>query len=112
MDNTLKETRKKIKEEKAHLANIVMNSTEDEERESAIKKLEAISEAERLLDKNDKDNSIKIEYIKLGLEAAGIILPMGFYTFWLFFMRDFEVNGTPTSSFFRSFGSKISPRKL
>ena len=78
------------------------------------KRLELDSEAE-VYDDRRKDNSQKkdemIQYIKLGLEAAGIVLPLIFYAVWMNKGFRFEENGTYTSTTFKGLFNRFRPTK-
>ncbi len=50
-------------------------------------------------------------YFKLGLEAAGIILPMIFYAAWMKRGFRFEETGTYTSTTFRSLFNRFKPTR-
>lgn len=53
----------------------------------------------------------RIQYIRIGLEASGLILPLIFYGVWLRKGFEFEQNGTVTSSFFKNTINRIRPTK-
>jgi len=61
--------------------------------------------------KEDTDNENKHRYIRYGLEAAGIVLPMAFYAVWMHKGLRFEEKGTLTSPVFRSLWSRFKPTK-
>lgn len=52
-----------------------------------------------------------IQYIRIGLEASGIILPLIFYGVWLRKGFEFEKDGIVTSSFFKNMINRIKPTK-
>ena len=53
----------------------------------------------------------KESYIKYGLEAAGIALPLSFYAYWMRKGFKFEETGTFTSNTFKNLIQKFKPRK-
>lgn len=64
---------------------------------------------------NDRQTQCKrdrrIQYIRIGLEASGIILPLIFYGVWLKKGFEFEKEGIVTSSFFKNMINRIKPTK-
>lgn len=58
------------------------------------------------LEEQEKDR-----YIKIGIEAAGIILPLMFYASWMRKGFRFEETGTFTSTTFRGLFQKFKPTK-
>lgn len=50
-------------------------------------------------------------YVKIGLETAGIVLPMIFYASWMKKGFKFEETGTFTSNTFRGLFQKFKPTK-
>jgi hypothetical protein len=50
-------------------------------------------------------------YIKLGIEVAGIILPLMFYTAWMNKGFEFEKEGTFTSMTFKGLFNRFKPTK-
>lgn len=66
--------------------------------------------------KNQKERKLELEeskqrYIKYGLEAAGIILPLMFYAVWMNKGFKFEEKGTFASTTFRSLFNRFRPTK-
>lgn len=53
----------------------------------------------------------RVQYIRIGLEASGIILPLIFYGVWMNRGFEFEKEGTVTSSFFKNIINRIKPTK-
>lgn len=53
----------------------------------------------------------KHRYLKIGIEAAGIILPLAFYAAWMNKGFKFEETGAFTSTTFRGLFSKFKPTK-
>jgi len=68
-------------------------------------------ECEEQLKKDQLDEQIKDRYFRLGLEAAGIILPMIFYAAWMKRGFRFEETGTYTSTTFRGLFNRFKPTK-
>lgn len=56
------------------------------------------------------DEDVKTRYFRLGVEAAGIVLPLMFYGIWMKRGFKFEETGTFTSTTFRGLFSKFRPR--
>lgn len=50
-------------------------------------------------------------YFRLGIEAAGIVLPLIFYAVWMKRGFKFEENGTYTSTTFRGLFNRFRPTK-
>ncbi len=55
------------------------------------------------------DESIKDRYFKLGLDVAGLIVPMIFYGIWMSRGLKFEETGTFTSTTFRGLFNRFKP---
>lgn len=53
----------------------------------------------------------KDRYIRLGLDVAGLILPLAFYGIWMSKGFKFEESGTFTSTTFRSLFNRFKPTK-
>lgn len=53
----------------------------------------------------------RIQYIRIGLEAGGIILPLVCYGVWLKRGFAFEKDGIVTSSFFKNMINRMKPTK-
>lgn len=108
------------------LANL---ETGSKERSTAIEDLTKlyrlkIEEDKTVLEFNDKciekqnDNfnkneqlkeQIRDRYFRIGLEAAGIILPLTFYAIWMKRGFKFEETGTYTSTTFRGLFNRFKP---
>lgn len=69
----------------------------------------ACQEAQLSVEKMSDDD--KDRYIRLGLEAASIVLPLIFYGVWMKRGFEFEKEGTFTSTTFRGLFSKFKPTK-
>lgn len=69
------------------------------------------------LDNEKKSNEIgrKLEerdrYVKIGIAAAELVLPLMFYAFWMRKGLEFEKDGTFTSTTFRGLFNKFKPTK-
>ena len=75
---------------------------------------------ERELDRQESEDQFKKDqlaeqakdrYIRLGLEAAGIILPLAFYAVWMKKGFKFEETGIYTSTTFRGLFNRFKPTK-
>ena len=55
------------------------------------------------------DESIKDRYFKLGLDVAGLVIPMIFYGVWMMRGLKFEETGTFTSTTFRGLFNRFKP---
>lgn len=53
----------------------------------------------------------KDRYIRLGLDVAGLILPLAFYGIWMYKGFKFEESGTFTSTTFRTLFNRFKPTK-
>ena len=54
---------------------------------------------------------VKDRYFRLGIEAAGILLPLMFYAIWMRRGFRFEETGTYTSTTFRGLFNRFKPTK-
>lgn len=61
--------------------------------------------------RNQLTEQIKDRYFKLGIEAAGIVLPLIFYAVWMRRGFRFEETGTYTSTTFRGLFNRFKPTK-
>lgn len=61
--------------------------------------------------KDQLAEQVKDRYFKLGIEAAGIILPLIFYATWMRKGFKFEETGTYTSTTFRGLFNRFRPTK-
>ena len=59
----------------------------------------------------DRVERNKDRYIRLGMEAASIVLPLVFYAVWMKRGFKFEENGTYTSTTFRGLFNRFRPTK-
>ena len=60
---------------------------------------------------DDLLKNLKLDYFKLGVEIAGIILPLTFYASWMKKGFKFEESGTFTSTTFRGLFQKFKTTK-
>lgn len=65
------------------------------------------AEKELELKKKQLDEQVKDRYFKVGVDAAGIVLPLIFYGIWMNRGFRFEETGTITSSVFRGLTQKF-----
>lgn len=63
------------------------------------------------LKKDQLEEQVKDRYFRLGVEAAGIILPLIFYAAWMKRGFRFEETGTYTSTTFRGLFNRFKPTK-
>ena len=68
-------------------------------------------EYEEQLKKDQLNEQVKDRYFRLGVEAAGIVLPLIFYAVWMKRGFKFEENGTYTSTTFRGLFNRFKPTK-
>ena len=61
--------------------------------------------------KDQLKEQVKDRYFRLGVEAAGIILPLIFYAAWMKRGFRFEETGTYTSTTFRGLFNRFKPTK-
>lgn len=61
------------------------------------------------LKRSQLDEQIKDRYFKIGLEAAGIVLPLMFYATWMKRGLRFEETGTFTSTTFKGLFNRFKP---
>lgn len=78
--------------------------------------------ARRAMDKDIQEQDAKVKsvemkehrierFVRYGLDAAGIILPIAFYASWMRKGFEFEKEGTYTSTTFRGLFGKFRPTK-
>lgn len=90
--------------------------THTEEKLMLIKNLDLLyrlkmEEAKTEAEIEDAKVQGKFQYLKLGVEAAGIVLPLMFYAAWMKKGFKFEETGTFTSTTFRGLFGKFKPTK-
>ncbi len=57
------------------------------------------------------NEDVKNRYFRIGIEAAGVVLPLVFYAFWMRKGFKFEESGTFTSTTFRGLFNRFRPTK-
>lgn len=57
------------------------------------------------------EENVKDRYVKIGIAAAELVLPLMFYTVWMRRGFKFEENGTYTSTTFRGLFNRFKPTK-
>ena len=84
-----------------------------EEDKNAIEHMEKIENRES--DKDYKyaqiDEAVKDRYIRIGIAAAELVIPMVFYGIWMRRGFEFEKDGTFTSTTFRGLFSRFRPTR-
>ena len=68
-------------------------------------------ESDKQIKKAQLEEQVKDRYFRLGVEAAGIILPLIFYGIWMRRGFKFEETGTFTSTTFRGLFNRFRPTK-
>lgn len=68
-------------------------------------------EGEEQLKKDQLNEQVKDRYFRLGVEVAGIVLPLIFYAVWMKRGFKFEEKGTYTSTTFRGLFNRFKPTK-
>lgn len=71
----------------------------------------AQAHSEITLRQNQQEEQVKDRYFRLGIEVAGVVLPLIFYAVWMRRGFKFEENGTFTSTTFRGLFSRFKPTK-
>jgi len=79
--------------------------------EGSEEKSTAIDDLVKLHRLKIEEESRKDRFLRIGVEAAGIILPLIFYGIWLRRGFKFEETGTYTSTTFRSLFNKFRPTR-
>lgn len=85
-------------------------------KDDAIKELQlkdenSVRERDELIRKEQLAEQVKDRYIRLGIAAAEIILPLIFYSKWMKKGFKFEETGTFTSTTFRGLFNRFKPTK-
>lgn len=70
-----------------------------------------IREQDDKLKRSQLGEQVKDRYFKLGIEIAGIVLPLMFYASWMRKGFKFEETGTFTSTTFRGLFNRFKPTK-
>lgn len=80
-------------------------------KEQQLKDENSVRERDELIRKEQLTEQVKDRYIRLGIAAAEIILPLIFYSKWMKKGFKFEETGTFTSTTFRGLFNRFKPTK-
>lgn len=84
---------------------------DDAIKERQLKDENSVRERDELIRKDQLVEQVKDRYIRLGIAAAEIILPLIFYSKWMKKGFKFEETGTFTSTTFRGLFNRFKPTK-
>lgn len=84
---------------------------DDALKERQLKDENSVRERDELIRKEQLAEQVKDRYIRLGIAAAEIILPLIFYSKWMKKGFKFEETGTFTSTTFRGLFNRFKPTK-
>mgnify|MGYP004671270745 FL=1 len=84
---------------------------DDTIKEQQLKDENSVRERDELIRKDQLVEQVKDRYIRLGIAAAEIILPLIFYSKWMKKGFKFEETGTFTSTTFRGLFNRFKPTK-
>lgn len=84
---------------------------DDALKEQQLKDENSVRERNELIRKEQLAEQVKDRYIRLGIAAAEIILPLIFYSKWMKKGFKFEETGTFTSTTFRGLFNRFKPTK-
>lgn len=84
---------------------------DDAIKEQQLKDENSVRERDELIRKEQLVEQVKDRYIRLGIAAAEIILPLIFYSKWMKKGFKFEETGTFTSTTFRGLFNRFKPTK-
>lgn len=84
---------------------------DDAIKEQQLKDENSVRERDELIRKDQLVEQVKDRYIRLGIAAAEIILPLIFYSKWMKKGFKFEETGTFTSTTFRGLFNRFKPTK-
>jgi len=84
---------------------------DDAIKEQQLKDENSVREHDELIRKEQLAEQVKDRYIRLGIAAAEIILPLIFYSKWMKKGFKFEETGTFTSTTFRGLFNRFKPTK-
>lgn len=84
---------------------------DDALKEQQLRTEESVREHDELIRKEQLAEQVKDRYIRLGIAAAEIILPLIFYSKWMKKGFKFEETGTFTSTTFRGLFNRFKPTK-
>lgn len=108
------ETKELLNEEIKYILEDLSNLPEDsEERTVMVDNLVKLYKLKIEENKNSEDNAAKKkdQYLRYGIDAAGIILPLIFYGVWMGRGFKFEEKGTFTSQTFKGLINRFRPTK-
>ena len=97
-----------IKNEIENLASLEPGS---EKHSTAVESLAKLYKVKLDEDKTSMEYNVKDRYVKIGIAAAELVLPLTFYAFWMRKGFKFEEKGTYTSTTFRGLFSRFKPTK-
>ena len=80
-----------------------------EESKAIIEELQILTKLSQV---SEDEESKRMDYIKLGMDAASIVLPLMFYGHWMNKGMKFEETGTFTSKTFMNFLNRMKPTKI
>lgn len=103
LDFDEKQTRRKMDKEN--------RLKDDAIKEQQLKDENSVRERDELIRKEQLAEQVKDRYIRLGIAAAEIILPLIFYSKWMKKGFKFEETGTFTSTTFRGLFNRFKPTK-
>ena len=110
MDEIIDLLGEEIKEEIQNLSTLEPGSKEKSMAIEDLTKLYRLR-IEELNKKDQLNEQVKDRYFRLGVEVAGIVLPLIFYASWMRRGFKFEENGTFTSTTFRGLFNRFKPTK-
>ena len=110
MDEIIDLLGEEIKEEIQNLSTLEPGSKEKSMAIEDLTKLYRLR-IEELNKKDQLNEQVKDRYFRLGVEVAGIVLPLIFYASWMRRGFEFEENGTFTSTTFRGLFNRFKPTK-
>ena len=84
---------------------------DDALKEQQLQDENSVRERDELIRKEQLTEQVKDRYIRLGIAAAEIILPLMFYSKWMKKGFKFEETGTFTSTTFRGLFNRFKPTK-
>ena len=84
---------------------------DDALKEQRLQDENSVRERDELIRKEQLAEQVKDRYIRLGIAAAEIILPLMFYSKWMKKGFKFEETGTFTSTTFRGLFNRFKPTK-
>lgn len=84
---------------------------DDALKEQQLQDENSVRERDELIRKEQLTEQVKDRYIRLGIAAAEIILPLIFYSKWMKKGFKFEETGTFTSTTFRGLFNRFKPTK-